>query len=125
VSREKDSFEMLTTNREIAEPSKVPSASKNPKRVAAGRLNSLKRKGLTPAGRERLRQTALRNQPWRKSTGPRTPEGKARSARNSRKGQPGEPSIRQLRTILADLMTLAQDMRQSQDVVRTRVGEGA
>lgn len=41
------------------------------------------RKGLTPKGRERLRQAALRNKPWRLSTGPRTPEGKARSRANA------------------------------------------
>ena len=41
------------------------------------------RKGLTPAGRERLRRAAARNRPWRFSTGPRTPEGKARSRANA------------------------------------------
>ena len=55
----------------------------NPKRVAAGRLNRMKSKGLTPAGREKLRQSALQRKPWLHSTGPRTPEGKARAAQNS------------------------------------------
>ena len=54
----------------------------NPRRVAAGRRNRLKWKGLTDAGHERLRQAALRIKPWTRSTGPKTPEGKARTARN-------------------------------------------
>ena len=41
------------------------------------------RKGLTAKGRARLRRAALRNKPWRFSTGPRTPEGKARSRANA------------------------------------------
>lgn len=41
------------------------------------------RKGISPEGRERCREAALRNKPWEKSTGPRTTEGKARSSRNA------------------------------------------
>lgn len=37
---------------------------------------------LTPEGRQRLRESALRRKPWQYSTGPKTPEGKARTARN-------------------------------------------
>lgn len=69
----------------------------NPKRVAAGRRNRKMRGPLTPEGRERLRQAALRNKPWLHSTGPTTPEGKARSAANGRKRQVGEKSIREIR----------------------------
>ena len=57
------------------------SAAPNPKRVAAGRLNRAKRKGLTPEGRERLRQLALKHQPWQFSTGPRSAAGKAKVAK--------------------------------------------
>ena len=49
----------------------------NPRRVAAGKRNRAKRKGLTPEGRGKLRQSALRHKPWRFSSGPKTPEGKA------------------------------------------------
>jgi hypothetical protein len=84
--------------------------SPNPKRVAAGRLNHAKRRGLTPEGREQLRQAALRNKPWRHSTGPRTPEGKARAAANGRRRQCGPLSIRQLDAQLADLATFANSM---------------
>jgi hypothetical protein len=57
----------------------------DPKRVLAGRLNRLKRRGLTPEGRAKLRQLALVNRPWQFATGPRTPEGKAKSAANRRR----------------------------------------
>jgi hypothetical protein len=66
----------------------------SPARSAAGKLNRAKRKGLTPEGRERLRQAVLRTQPWRHSTGPSTPEGKAKVARNGMKRQQGSVSIR-------------------------------
>ncbi|MGP1345555.1 MAG: hypothetical protein ACTS3F_02650 [Phycisphaerales bacterium] len=38
---------------------------------------------LSEAGRARLRAAALRNEPWRHSTGPRTPEGKRRCSQNA------------------------------------------
>ena len=53
-------------------------------RQRAGRLNQLTASGraFTEAGRERLRQTALRNRPSKFSTGPKTAAGKARSPAN-------------------------------------------
>lgn len=83
----------------------------NPKRVAAGRLNRMKRKGLTPAGRERIRQATMRHKPWLHSTGPRTPEGKAKVAMNGRKHQIGSISVRQLRAQLAEIRKLAEEMQ--------------
>ena len=53
------------------------------RQIEANRRNWAKRGPLTPAGRERLRQAALRNKPWKHSTGPRMPEGKARSRANA------------------------------------------
>ena len=90
----------------LSEPSVVP----NPRRIAAGRLNRQKRKGLTPAGRERLRQAALRNRPWRFATGPRTPAGKARVALNGRIRQLGPRSVREIRRDLAGLRKLVSEM---------------
>ena len=84
---------------------------KNPKRVAAGRRNRALRQGLTEAGRQRLRESALLHKPWEHATGPRTPAGKTRSAANGRKRQLGPRSVRQIRRDLADLRGLLQDMR--------------
>jgi len=78
----------------------------NPRRVAAGRKNRLKRRGLTAAGAEKLRQAALLNQPWSRSTGPRTEEGKARAARNGKLRQKGKHSVRELRAELAGVQSL-------------------
>ena len=70
--------------------------ARNQRRRETNRRNRRKRKGLTPAGREKLRQTALKHQPWRFSTGPRTPEGKAKVALNGKKQQRDELSIREI-----------------------------
>lgn len=40
--------------------------------------------GWTPERRAKQALAIRQSQPWTKSTGPRTPEGKARSARNGR-----------------------------------------
>lgn len=39
--------------------------------------------GISPEGLERLRAAAHEHRPWERSTGPRTPEGKARARRNA------------------------------------------
>jgi len=80
----------------------------NPKRVAAGRSNQRKRKGLTLAGRERLRQSALCHQPWTHSTGPRTAAGKAQAVANGKRRQLGPFSIRELRAALGPLRGLSE-----------------
>lgn len=54
-------------------------------RSEAGKQNRAKRRGLSDSGRLRLREAILRNKPWEKSTGPKTPEGKARSSQNAKK----------------------------------------
>jgi hypothetical protein len=90
--------------------------SPNPRRVAAGRRNRAKRKGLSSGGRMRLQLAALVQQPWLHSTGPRTPEGKARSAQNSRKRQLGPKSVRQVRAELAGLQDLLREMREFREL---------
>ena len=52
-------------------------------RQRAGRMNQRKSMGITPEGREKLRQAARTNRPWEHSTGPRTAEGKSRSRMNA------------------------------------------
>lgn len=79
----------------------------------------MKRKGLTPEGRERLRQVALQHQPWRFSTGPKTAQGKAVVAQNGKVRQQGPRSVREIRKDLAELRGLLLDMRE----VRRLVGE--
>ena len=59
--------------------------SKNPRRVAAGKRNRAKRPPLSDDARLRLREAAHDHRPWLASTGPRTAEGKARSATNAKK----------------------------------------
>jgi hypothetical protein len=88
-----------------------PNSSPNPKRVAAGRQNWLKRKGLTAAGRERLRLSALKNRPWLHTTGPRTAAGKTRSRANGRLRQTNAQSVRELSADLAEARNLIVEMK--------------
>ena len=83
----------------------------NPARSAAGRANRAKRRGLTADGRERLRAAALANRPWMHSTGPKSPEGKARVAQNGKRRQLGVLSVRELRAELAEMRSLLNAMR--------------
>lgn len=92
-------------------------APPSPARSAAGKANRAKRKGLTPAGRERLRQAALRNRPWEHSTGPTTAAGKAQAAANGKRRQVGPVSVRELRAGLAGLTALARDMAEARALV--------
>jgi len=63
---------------------------------ASDRSDGEKTAGLTPEGRRRLQEAALANRPWEHSTGPRTAEGKARSAANGLAGrQPAFPRLDQ------------------------------
>ncbi len=93
----------------MAEPAGPP----EPPRVRAGRRNRALRVGLTPGGRERLREAARAGRPWEHATGPRTAEGKARSAANGRAGQSGEASARGLRAELAGVRALLARMREA------------
>jgi hypothetical protein len=92
-------------------PNKEITTSPNPRRVAAGKRNRALRRGLTEAGRQRLREAALRSQAWKHSTGPKTPEGKARAAANGKKRQLGPLSVREIRADLAGLRGLLSDMQ--------------
>ncbi len=79
-------------------------------RRIAGRINRRKRKGLTDQGRRRLRAAIERHRPWEHSTGPRTPEGKARSAQNGKVRQKGAGSVRELRNELAEVTGLVKQL---------------
>src|SRR3982750_3090221 len=88
----------------------TPVHVKNPNRVRAGQLNREKRGQITPSGRQRLREAALRAQPWRSSTGPRTINGKARSAANGAFRQVGPVSMRARQQSLAGVNLLVSKM---------------
>ena len=100
-----------------AHPRGPGSSVGNPRRVAAGKLNRQKRRGLTAAGRERLRQFALAYRPWEHSTGPRTAAGKAQTARNGKLRQKGERSVRVIRQSVAELTGLVNEMMAGRTLV--------
>ena len=111
----------MTPNLSPASKKESPKASKakpntlNPRRVAAARANSRKRKGFTPEGRERVRASTLKNRPWEHSTGPKTAEGRRRSALNGKRLQKGPISVREARRQVAALEAAfngAQEARQ-------------
>jgi hypothetical protein len=89
----------------------MTSAIPNPRRVAAGRANRALRGPLTEAGRRRLREAIRRVRPWERSTGPRTSDGKQRSAANGRVRQRGEKSVRELRAELAPFFEFLRQLR--------------
>ena len=95
----------------------------NPRRVAAGKRNRAKRKALTPGGRMRLQLAALLHEPWQHSTGPRTPEGKARAAQNGKKRQLGPQSMREIRAELAGLQDLLKEMKKYRELALRRHAE--
>ena len=67
----------------------------------------------TPEHR-RLRSELIRRwRPWEKSTGPRTPEGKARSSRNRWRGGQRE----QFRTLMRELNTVFDEQTEALDDV--------
>jgi hypothetical protein len=81
--------------------------------VVANRRKRRKRKGLTAAGREKFRQNALKHQPWRFSTGPRTPEGKRRSSQNGRYRQKSAMSRREVQLELGEMGQLLVGLAES------------
>jgi hypothetical protein len=81
--------------------------------VIAGRRNRSKRPALSVDARQRLREAAIRNQPWLKSTGPTSNAGKAIVAMNGRGRQKGPRSVRQIRADLADVTELIGSLKET------------
>jgi hypothetical protein len=81
----------------------------DPERIAGG-VGQLKGKVITPADRQRMRETALKYRPWQYTTGPRTPEGKSKVAENGRYAQKGPVSRRQQRRAVAEVNALLTQM---------------
>lgn len=69
----------------VKSETRVLSTTKNPNRVAAGRLNRSLRSPLNELSRQKLKAAALANKPWKHATGPRTEAGKKRVSGNARK----------------------------------------
>ncbi len=92
----------------------------NPKRVLAGRINRMKRGPLPLETMHRMRDAINRNKPWKRSTGPRTPAGKAIVARNGKVRQRGPRSIREIRSDICEIMCLIEANRKSWEKVFNR-----
>ena len=103
---------------------KAPSPCPNPRRVLAGRQNWAKRRGFTPEGLDRLRAAALANRPWEHATGPRTAEGKSRSAANGKVLQRGEKSVREWRAALAEYQRLIVQMQAVRQQLTDAIDQG-
>lgn len=89
-------------------PTRASSHTPDPRRSEINRRNRQKWR-MTPEGRARVRAAILLHRPWEHSTGPRTPEGKARSARNGRAGREG-PSVRETQAELAGILSVMNQM---------------
>jgi hypothetical protein len=85
-------------------------SGKNPRRVAAGRVNGAKRRAWGAADRLRLANQCRQRQPWLAATGPRTADGKRRAAANGRMHLPDPRSVRQVRASLRDVWELIAQM---------------
>lgn len=70
-------------------PNTNPAAKvgKNPKRIAAGKRNRAKAGPASEATRQKLRDAIFAHKPWLRSTGPKSCEGKARTAKNALRKQ--------------------------------------
>lgn len=73
--------------------------------------NLRKRRGLTPEGRQRLRDAIIFHQPWVDSTGPRSVEGKAKVAMNGRKTKRGYTGVREMQREISAVMAMICQMQ--------------
>jgi hypothetical protein len=90
-------------------------------RSAGPPRSDLARRRLTPERLEQLRAAALARRLWERSTGPRTPEGKKRSALNGCTSQRGEKSRRTLQTELTSLLfALIREMEETRRLADVR-----
>jgi hypothetical protein len=55
----------------------------------------------------------LKHKPWRFSTGPRTPEGKAKVALNGKRRRKGMMSVREVQAELGEFTAMLTDMAAS------------
>ncbi len=95
--------------------------TKNPRRVAAGQLNGVKRRPWKEEDRLRLAVQCRERRPWLGSTGPRTLQGKLRAAANGRKRRPDPQSLRQARAEFAAVRRMVKQMAPFHRAIRAVV----
>lgn len=64
-----------------------------------------------------MRELALQHRPWTHSTGPRSPQGKARIAASNRARLNGAESVAAIRAELADYVGFMAEMRETRGMV--------
>jgi hypothetical protein len=115
--------EKISRERSIAEAEspRVTNRLRRLRRKPASARSDRSRKGWSPE--RRARQAALIRTwtPWRRSTGPKTPAGKAASARNALKhGGRSQAKIREYQRIRYFLRLAAQNIAQVRLLIRLR-----
>jgi hypothetical protein len=98
----------------------VPETGKASASAQADRRRQRVHGPFTVAGLQVLRETALRNQPWRFSTGPRTAEGKRRSAANGLNRRTNPDSRHQVQADLAGVFRILAEMGEVRRLVSAR-----
>ena len=105
----------------MAEQATTERSPPSPRRVIAGKIN-IKRRKQTCVDREKLRAAILLRQPWRLATGPRTEEGKTKSALNGRKTKRGFTGVRAMKREIKVVNSMLREMREARtDVIRARL----
>lgn len=84
----------------------MPKKPSQPAQKIAGQPPSSKSREISEQRRQELREAALARRFWEYSTGPRTPEGKLRSAANGKARQKGKHTVRERQAMLADTLQL-------------------
>jgi hypothetical protein len=106
---------MVTPGKEPSPAEPTTSKPLSPRQIA-GRQNRMKRNGLTPQGREKLRETALANRPWQ-FKGPPTAKARAASRANGKVRQIGELSVREVRAAVSEVKALCTHMAELRRVL--------
>ncbi len=94
----------MMPNPEVREEVKI----KNPRRIAAGKRNRARAAPITDATRQKLRDAIFANKPWLRSTGPRSPAGKAKTSKNAAKSSKRSETDDLIRRVREHVRLLAE-----------------